>query len=375
MKVLRKGITELKDVTITHVSYVKRGANKKTFLLAKSEAGEPDVEFDVKVLMKDDAEKKLLYGIVYEPGAVDAHGDTMNAEEIEKMAHEFMAHYRAIDKEHNLIAGAGSVVESYIVPTDSIIGNTTVKAGSWMLVTKASQEIWDDYLNGEITGYSMYGVARQSIAKTEPETPDVGWVQKMMEKAGIIKSFQETFDSEIERIKRRPGFIIDMMSQEFWKNIDWGTESNEQLIALAESMEGAVKYIREITEKTNDDTQESVSKNDDETVGETVEETVDESNPIIDENIIVEKTDDATATSDGNDLQEKEQDLILDLEKIKAEVNQLKEENEKLVRENEEVVKSLEEKNQEIEKLMVRSNFQTTIQDNLAPAEPKPRLF
>lgn len=354
MKVLRKGITELKDVTITHVSYVKRGANKKTFLLAKSEAGEPDVEFDVKVLMKDDAEKKLLYGVVYEPGAVDAHGDTMNAEEIEKMAHEFMAHYRAIDKEHNLIAGAGSVVESYIVPTDSIIGNTTVKAGSWMLVTKASQEIWDDYLNGEITGYSMYGVARQSIAKTEPETPDVGWVQKMMEKAGIIKSFQETLEGEIERIKTSPMFIIDIMEKEFWKNIDWTKENSEKLIALAESMDGAAKYIREITEKVNDDTQESVSKNDDE---------------------IVKKTDDATATSDGNELQQKEQDLILDLEKIKAEINQLKEENEKLVRENEEVVKSLEEKNQEIEKLMVRSNFQTTIQDNLAPAEPKPRLF
>lgn len=354
MKVLRKGITELKDVTITHVSYVKRGANKKTFLLAKSEAGEPDVEFDVKVLMKDDAEKKLLYGIVYEPGAVDAHGDTMNAEEIEKMAHEFMAHYRAIDKEHNLIAGAGSVVESYIVPTDSIIGNTTVKAGSWMLVTKASQEIWDDYLNGEITGYSMYGVARQSIAKTEPETPDVGWVQKMMEKAGIIKSFQETLEGEIERIKTSPMFIIDIMEKEFWKNIDWTKENSEKLIALAESMDGAAKYIREITEKVNDDTQESVSKSDDE---------------------IVKKTDDATATSDGNELQQKEQDLILDLEKIKAEINQLKEENEKLVRENEEVVKSLEEKNQEIEKLMVRSNFQTTIQDNLAPAEPKPRLF
>jgi len=371
MKMLRKGITELKDVTITHVSYVKRGANKKTFLLAKSEAGEPDVEFDVKVLMKDDAEKRLLYGVVYEPGAVDAHGDTMNAEEIEKMAHEFMAHYRAIDKEHNLIAGAGSVVESYIVPADFIIGTTTVKAGSWMLVTKASQEIWDDYLNGEITGYSMYGIARQSIAKTEPETPDVGWVQKMMEKAGIIKSFQETLDSEIERIKTSPMFIIDIMKQEFWKNIDWTTESSQELIALADSMEGAVKYIREITEKANDDTQESVSKNDD----ETVEKTADESKLTIDENIVVEKTDDATATSDGNELQHKEEDLILDLEKIKAEINQLKEENEKLIKENKEIVKSLEEKNEEIEKLMVRSNFQTTIQDNLAPTEPKPRLF
>jgi regulator of replication initiation timing len=106
-----------------------------------------------------------------------------------------------------------------------------------------------------------------------------------------------------------------------------------------------------------------------------VEETADESKPTIDKNIVVEKTDDATATSDGNDLQQKEQDLVLDLEKIKAEVNQLKEENEKLLKENKEIVKSLEEKNEEIEKLMVRSNFQTTIQDNLAPTEPKPRLF
>lgn len=371
MKVLRKGITELKDVTITHVSYVKRGANKKTFLLAKSEAGEPDVEFDVKVLMKDDAEKKLLYGVVYEPEAVDAHGDTMNAEEIEKMAHEFMAHYRAIDKEHNLIAGAGSVVESYIVPADFIIGNTTVKAGSWMLVTKASQEIWDDYLNGEITGYSMYGIARQSIAKTEPETPDVGWVQKMMEKAGIIKSFQETLDSEIERMKRNPMFIIDIMQQEFWEDTYWTRERSQELIALAEAMEGAIKYIREKINEIIDDTEESVSKNDD----ETVKETADESKPTIDENIVVEKTDDTAVTSDGNELQHKEQDLILDLEKIKDEVNQLKEENEKLLKENKEIVKSLEEKNEEIEKLMVRSNFQTTIQDNLAPTEPKPRLF
>jgi uncharacterized protein (DUF927 family) len=106
-----------------------------------------------------------------------------------------------------------------------------------------------------------------------------------------------------------------------------------------------------------------------------MEETVDESEPTIDENVVVEKTDDATATSDGNEFKQREQDLILDIEKIKVEINQLKEDNEKLLKENEEIVKSLEEKNEEIEKLMVRSNFQTTIQDNLAPTEPKPRLF
>ena len=67
------------------------------------------------------------------------------------------------------------------------------------------------------------------LQKRSPETPDVGWIQKMMEKAGIIKGFQETLDSEIERIKTSPMFIMSMMEQEFWKNIDWGTESKEQL--------------------------------------------------------------------------------------------------------------------------------------------------
>ena len=71
MKVISKK-QELKDVTITHVSYVKRGANKKTFLLSKSEENNPDVEFDVRVVKDDESAKRLLYGIVYEPDTTDA---------------------------------------------------------------------------------------------------------------------------------------------------------------------------------------------------------------------------------------------------------------------------------------------------------------
>lgn len=376
MKLLRKGVTELQDVTITHVSYVKRGANKKTFFLAKSETAEPDIEFNVKVLRKEDDAKKLLYGIVYEPGAVDAHGDMMNAEEIEKMAHEFITHYRAIDKEHNLIAGAGEVVESYIVPTDSMIGNTLVKAGSWVLVTKASQEIWEDYLNGDITGYSMYGIARKSIEKSEPEVPEIGWVQKFMEKAGLIKSFQETVESEINRIKHNPGFIMAMVEEEFWKNIDWKQTDDDQLTILANSMAEAVDYIRSLVASTS-----NVEKTDDNTTESEADETSDnaeENKSAADKeetNDTEEAADDTEAETAETDKDKLAEDLILDIEQLKQEIQELKEMNEKLASKNEEITKSLDEKDAEIEKLMVRSNFHTTIQDDMVASKPKPRLF
>ncbi|MGQ7174092.1 XkdF-like putative serine protease domain-containing protein, partial [Escherichia sp. R-CC3] len=42
------------------------------------------------MIKSDDEEKRLVYGIVYEPDTLDAHGDFTDAETIEKAAHEFM---------------------------------------------------------------------------------------------------------------------------------------------------------------------------------------------------------------------------------------------------------------------------------------------
>ena len=107
MKTIKKK-RQLSDVTITHVSYVRRGANKKQFFLAKSACKQADAEFKVRFLSKDDnvGEKRLLYGIVYEPDAEDTYGDFMTKDEIEKTAHEFLEYYRNIDTEHNQIGRA-----------------------------------------------------------------------------------------------------------------------------------------------------------------------------------------------------------------------------------------------------------------------------
>ncbi|KIL14199.1 XkdF-like putative serine protease domain-containing protein [Bacillus safensis] len=150
---------ELKNAKITHVSYVDRAANKKKFFLMKAKKSQPDFQKEVSVLTKAEDAHRLVYGVVYEPNTPDAHQDFMSATEIERAAHGFMKDARHIDKQHDFQHGVGEVVESYIAPADFEVGGELIRKGSWVLVTKASQEIWDQIQKGHITGYSMAGTA------------------------------------------------------------------------------------------------------------------------------------------------------------------------------------------------------------------------
>lgn len=156
-------MTELKNLKITHVSYVRKGANKKQFFLMKSDE-DTNFEKDVKLFInKSDEEQKLIYGIVYEPDEIDTHGEFAKANEIEKAAHDFLADNRNIDLQHNFKSDYGTVVESYVAPVDFKIANDVVKKGAWVLVTKANDDIWEAVKKGEITGYSMAGQANKTI--------------------------------------------------------------------------------------------------------------------------------------------------------------------------------------------------------------------
>ena len=159
---------ELINAQITHVSYVDKGANQKRFFLTKS-AEEPTFQKEVKVFVnKEDAEQQLVYGVVYEPDVEDSHKDFMTATEIEKAAHGFLKEARNIDTQHDFEAGVGEVVESYIAPVDMTIGEETITKGSWVLVTKASDEIWEAIQKGDYTGYSLAGTA-ETIEKKQTE--------------------------------------------------------------------------------------------------------------------------------------------------------------------------------------------------------------
>lgn len=136
---------ELVNAKITHVSYVDKAANQKQFFFMKSEK-QPDFHKEVKVLAKEKGEQKLVCGIVYEPDTVDTHGDFMTAAEIEKAAHGFLKDAREIDKQHDFQGGVGEVVESYVAPADFEMNGEIIKKGSWVLVTKAAEEIWEEIM-------------------------------------------------------------------------------------------------------------------------------------------------------------------------------------------------------------------------------------
>ncbi|MDV6367387.1 XkdF-like putative serine protease domain-containing protein [Bacillus cereus] len=157
---------KLKNLQVSHVSFVENGANQRKFFLTKSEE-QPNFEKPVKVIKSDDEAERLVYGIVYEPDTIDAHGDFADAKTIEKAAHEFMLKYRQIDKNHDFVAGVGEVVESYIAPADMELNGETVKKGTWILTTKADEETWEAVKEGEFQGYSLAGVAETEVIEEE----------------------------------------------------------------------------------------------------------------------------------------------------------------------------------------------------------------
>lgn len=261
-------VRKLKNATITHVSYVDKGANKKQFFLTKSEDN-PTFEKDVKVMINKEDEKRLVYGVVYEPNVPDAHNDMMEADEIEKSAHTFLKEYRNIDKQHDFQGGYGEVVESYVAPQDFQVGEETISKGSWVLVTKADEETWESIKKGEITGYSMAGIAEvDEIAKQE---------ERQMSK--FFKLMKEFFTGEVEKdpYKQSSEQVENNKEEEINVNKEELQEIiNKALEPVNEKLEKLEKEIEEVEEE------EEVTK-EEETVEENNEELIKQLSEVVDE--------------------------------------------------------------------------------------------
>jgi len=112
--------------------------------------------------IKADSDKQILYACVYEPGVEDSQGDEANAEEIEKAAHQFLSEVQTIKVMHKGKARKDvQILESYVAPSDCVIGEESITKGSWILVLKInSAKLWKKCKNGSYTGVSMGGQAR-----------------------------------------------------------------------------------------------------------------------------------------------------------------------------------------------------------------------
>lgn len=214
---------ELKNVEVQFVSYVDKAANKKKFFLLKSEdQKEPNFEKEVRILTKVDDPKKLVYGIVYAPDEIDSQGDFMNVEEIEKSAHAFMKNFQKIDEQHNFTEGAGALVESNCMLADIEIGDDTITKGTWVIVTEATDEIWNKIIKGEYTGYSLAGVAGKLLSKKEKKFSDIILKYENRPMENILKDFNST----LEDMKNTDLYLpMDVLWRSIWDAM-WANEND-----------------------------------------------------------------------------------------------------------------------------------------------------
>lgn len=148
-------------------------------------------------IVKSNAEKQIVYGVVYAPGEIDAHGETMLAEDVETMCHEFMRLVAlnkgaVIDTEHDNVALSAFPVECYIEKEE---GNDW-PVGSWVMGVKIEDPgIWSDVKKGRLNGFSFEAMVRKLPVVVEVELePDM--VGKTAENEGHDHVFFMEFNEE-----------------------------------------------------------------------------------------------------------------------------------------------------------------------------------
>jgi len=125
--------------------------------------GDDVVKFYVPIL-KSDIDKQEITGVVLAPETVDAQGDIISADVIDKAAGDFLTSYNRSTKlgfMHKEFHRRFQLRQSYIAPSDMSIGSRVVKSGTWVMVVKVLEDkIWQAIKDGKLTGFSIGGIAK-----------------------------------------------------------------------------------------------------------------------------------------------------------------------------------------------------------------------
>lgn len=118
-------------------------------------------------ISKSAPEKQVIYYLVSEPGTVDAHGHSLEPEEIERALHSYMAGARKLKVEHKRpMPGGAVVVEGYVAPCDlpRFHGDDVdppIPAGASIIaVHYPDREVWEE-LRDTDHGISWAGWAKE----------------------------------------------------------------------------------------------------------------------------------------------------------------------------------------------------------------------
>lgn len=126
------------------------------------------------IIKSDTPDEQLVYGEIYAPMRPDSDGEYMTAEEIKKMAHDFVRRQKMgmVDTNHDnkLVEGA-SVVESFIARK----GDPDFIEGSWVIGMHIDNaDTWAAIKKGDLNGFSMEAeVLRGEPTEVTMELPPV----------------------------------------------------------------------------------------------------------------------------------------------------------------------------------------------------------
>jgi len=118
-------------------------------------------------IKKSDDDQQMVWGAVYVPNSLDSQGDFMNAEEIQKMAYNFVkkGDMGAIDVQHDNERVSAFVVESFLTRKGDPDFTTE---GTWVVgVHIEDGDLWEAVKKGDINGFSMEALVKTSFEYLE----------------------------------------------------------------------------------------------------------------------------------------------------------------------------------------------------------------
>lgn len=242
---------ELKNVEISYVSLVTKGANGRPFAIMKGmNMNSSNVLKNVPILKRED-EKQLVTGVVYEPNIEDAHGDIMTAEEIERAAYNFLEKYRYIDKNHDELAGKGTVVESWISKNNTVVGKQNIKKGTWLMTVRVDDsETWKEIKEGKITGFSMGGVGeRMEMPQMDEFTQDEkGVIRKMFNFFKSHYDEEQTQEMDNQSLNRKQNSkmqkVFNLFEDVFYVGIWEGNVDIKQMVSTLDEMKDILNTMK-----------------------------------------------------------------------------------------------------------------------------------
>ena len=104
------------------------------------------------------------------PDSTDLHGDYTSAEDVRKAKESFNKSMQRANLFHMVMTDTFEICESYLAPTDFVLGEQFVAKGTWLVTLQVHDDtVWNLIKSGEINGVSIGATAKVTNLETEEE--------------------------------------------------------------------------------------------------------------------------------------------------------------------------------------------------------------